>query len=92
MMHQQVPATRTLGQGWAITALVLGLAALVFTCGEFGWLPGVPGFIIGMVALNKYQPGYSAPNMRAIAGWGIALSIIASLVSLALLIVNTQPH
>jgi hypothetical protein len=91
--HAPQPAVRNVGQRLAVTALVLGLIALVLTCGGFGWLPGVPGFIVGMVALNRYHPIHSAPNMKAIAGWGVGLSIIASVVSLVLFIVATQtPH
>ncbi|SRR5579875_358890 len=91
VIHQSPqPVVRNMGQGLAITALVLGVIAVVFTCGAYGWLPGVPGFIVGMVALNRYHPVYSAPSMKRIAGWGIGLSIVASVVSLALYIATVH--
>lgn len=66
-------------KGLAIASLVLGIVSLTICC-CFGWLPGIIGAILGIVALVKQHGG------RGMAIAGLITSILGFLIGIYFLI------
>jgi len=80
----QGPGPQGPGSGWSITALVLGIAAVVLCWIPFvGIIAAVVALVIGIVAWTRARSGRSSGLGLAIAG------TIAAAVALALSIVLT---
>jgi thiol-disulfide isomerase/thioredoxin len=71
-----VSEARAPGQGFAVAAFVLGVFALVWAMIAIGGLFGVAGLVLGLLHLRR-----SGAN-RALATWGITLSIVGIVGSL----------
>ena len=68
-------------KGMAITAMILGIASLVFMCFWFISLPlAVAGLILGIIAVNKRSGG--------MAKAGMIMSIVGLVISIIMLILT----
>ena len=68
--------------GLSIASMVLGILALIFTCMGVGWILGIIGLVLGIVAIFNKSQG------RGMAIAGIATSALSILFSVLLLIIG----
>lgn len=79
----QIPPSPQIGApsgGLAIASLVLGILAVLLGIFVIGGLFGFLGLILGIIHL------VSSRSHRSVAGWGVGLSIVGSLMTVAILI------
>ncbi|HIU74907.1 MAG TPA: DUF4190 domain-containing protein [Candidatus Pelethocola excrementipullorum] len=69
--------------GLSIASMVLGILSIVFSCLGLGWILGVIGLILGIVAIFNKNQG------RGMAIAGITTSAISILLIILLLILGT---
>ncbi len=89
MQHQQLqmaPVGRGGAQGLAVSSLVLGIIAVLITCGGYGFVLGVPGIITGHLSLNRFDTRWAPPSAYNLARWGLGLSYTATIISLLVLL------
>lgn len=68
-------------KGLSIAAFIIGILSVVL-CFCFGWIPGVIGFVMAIIALVK------EPRGKGFSITGLILSIIGSLLSLFCMFIN----
>jgi len=70
-------------KGLSITSLILGIIAVILCC-CFGWIPGLVGLILGIIALVK------EPSGKGLAIPGVILSAISIVLSLGSILIGFQ--
>jgi len=77
----QLPQTGAPSGGLAITSCVLGVIAVLLGIFVIGGVLGIFGLILGVIHLMRSR------SHRSLAGWGVGMSIVGSLLAAIVLIV-----
>ena len=70
-------------KGLSITALIIGILSITLCC-CFGWIPGLIGTVVAIIALAK------EPRGRVMATIGLILSVVSIVMSMVCMLIDTS--